>query len=87
MKLLLLLVLVIFVLLFVAGILVPRASRRMHGGFGRLVRRGEEKTEESAGKVGDATNSTLGAVRRGADSSAEAGREVRDQLEGPPRRK
>ena len=85
MKLLLLLVLVVFVVLFVAGVLVPRASRRMQGGFGRLVRRGEEKTDDSGGRVGDATNSTLGAVRRGADTSAEAGRDVRDKLESQSR--
>jgi hypothetical protein len=82
MKLLLLLVLVVFVVLFVAGVLVPRASRRMQGGFGRLVRRGEEKTDHSAGKVGDAASSTFGGMRRGTDTSAEAGRNVRDKLEG-----
>ena len=82
MKFLLLLVLVVFVVLFVAGVLVPRASRRMQGGFSRLVQRGEQKTEDNAGKMGDATNSTLGAVRRGADTSASAGRDVRDKLEG-----
>ena len=86
MKFLLLLVLVVFVVLFVAGVLVPRASRRMQGGFGRLMRRGEDKADDSAGKVGDATNSTLGAVRRGADTSAEAGRNVRDKLDSESRR-
>ena len=53
----------------------------MQGGFGRLLRRGEDKTDDNAGKLGDATNSTLGTLRRGADSSAQAGRHLRDKLE------
>ena len=80
MKLVLLLVLVLFVVLFVAGVLAPRASRRMQDGFTGLMSRGEEKTEDSGGMVGDATNSALGSVRRGAAGSAEAGRDVRGKL-------
>ena len=81
-KLVLLVVLVVFVVLFVVGVLAPRFSRRMQGGFSGLIRRGERKSDENAGKLGDATNSTLGGVRRAADSSAEAGRNVHDKLEG-----
>ena len=80
MKLLLLLVLVFFVMLFVAGVVAPHASRRLQDRFGRLMRRGEHKTEDSGGRVGEATNSALGAVRRGADTSAEAGRDIRGNL-------
>ena len=82
MKLLLLVALLAFVVLFVAGMVSPRGSRRMQDGWSRLFRRGEHTSDERAGAVGDATNTTLEKVRRGGEASARAGRSVRGKADG-----
>ena len=66
--------------LFVAGLFAPRKSRKLQRRFARLLRRGERKSSNKAGKLGDATQKTAKAMRRAGDKSAEAGRGLRSKI-------
>jgi hypothetical protein len=76
----LLLFVVACIVLFFAGLLAPARSRRLQQRFARLVRRGEQKSDRNAGKLGDATERSLRTGRRMGDRSAEAGRSLRRKL-------
>jgi hypothetical protein len=78
----LLLGLVFCAVLFVAGFVAPKRSRRLQKGMDRILRKGERKSDRSAGRLGDWTEASLEKVRRVGDKSAEAGRSVRKKL--PP---
>ena len=73
-------VIVLCVVLFFTGVLRPGRSRRMQGGVDNLSMKGEEKSDQSAGPVGDATESSLRVARKAVDKSAEKGREAHDKL-------
>jgi hypothetical protein len=70
------------VVLFLAGLIAPRRSRRLQERIDRLLRRGEDKANRNAGKVGDAQAKSLNVVRRAGDKSADAGRSLRKQAPG-----
>ena len=80
MRILLVLLVVACVVLFFAGLIVPRRSKRLQRRWDRLIRRGERKGDRNAGKVGDATEASLRWTRKAGDKSAEAGRAARDKL-------
>jgi hypothetical protein len=68
------------IVLFVAGVVVPRRSRRLQGWYDRLLRRGEHKGDRKAAKLGDMTETSLRGARRAGDASARAGRKTGDKL-------
>jgi len=82
MKLLLLLGAAVCIVLFVAGVVSPAASRRLQGVMHRWTRRGEARGDASAGRAGDVTRDSLKKVRDAGDTSARAGREMHDKLTG-----
>lgn len=73
---LILLGLLLCVVLFFAGLLFPRRSRKLQEKVGKYLRRGERKGDERAGKLGDATNTALKKTRKATEHSADAGRAV-----------
>jgi hypothetical protein len=74
--------LLLCVVLFLAGLIAPGRSRRLQRAMDRMLRKGERKSDSSAGRVGDWTEGSLKKMRQAGDKSAEAGREVRRKL--PP---
>ena len=70
------------VVLFVAGFIAPRRSRRLQARIDRLLRRGESAGNRNAGKVGDAQAKSLEVIRRAGDKSARAGRSARERAPG-----
>ena len=79
--LLIILVLVIVcIVLFLTGVIAPNRSRKMQSSVDELSRKGEAKSNRSAGRVGDATQTALEKARGAADASAEAGRQVNDKI-------
>jgi hypothetical protein len=79
----LLLILVVgCIVLFFAGLISPLRSKRLQAWYDRLLRRGERKSGESAGRLGDVTEKSLRGSRRAGDRSAEAGRKLRGKLPG-----
>ena len=74
--------LVVCVVLFVTGIFSPARSRRMQAKVDDLSMRAENKSDENAGKLGDATRMGLERSRAAADASAKAGRAVHDKVTG-----
>ena len=73
--------LVVFVLvLFVAGLVSPRRSKRLQRRLSRILRRGEETSERRAGRLGDWTETAIRLVRKLTDKSAEMGRKLRCKL-------
>jgi hypothetical protein len=73
---------VVCVVLFIAGVISPRRSRRMQEGVDRLSRWGEDKGDRRAGRFGDVSRKSLKKMRGGADASARKGREVHDRFTG-----
>ena len=85
MKLLLPLVLVGVVLclvLFIVALISPSRSYRWQAFSGRWFRKAEDKSDESAGRVGDMTRETLRVTRRATEKSADGGREIHGKLPG-----
>jgi hypothetical protein len=78
----LVLVVVFCVVLFFAGLIAPRRSKRLQAWYDRVLRRGERKSAENAGKVGDLTGKGLRRGRRAGDRSAETGRKLHQKLPG-----
>jgi hypothetical protein len=68
--------LLLCIVLFFAGLIAPRRSRRLQRWVDRMFRKGERKANRSAGRVGDATKHALRWTRRAGDRSAAAGRKV-----------
>lgn len=66
--------------LFVVAVVSPGASRTLQGVLHRMTRKGQEKGERRAGRMGDWVSNSLKKLRRAGDKSAEAGREVHDKL-------
>lgn len=73
-------VLLVCIVLFVAGIFSPRRSRRMQRRYSDLSKKTEGKSGDTAGPVGDITRTGLEKARHGADASARAGRRVNNEL-------
>lgn len=73
---------VVCVVLFIAGVFFPGRSRSMQRGVARLVGKGEDKGDENAGRVGDLTRDSLKKMRKAADASAEKGRAVNERVTG-----
>ena len=71
---------VVCVVLFLTGAIRPGRARRMQGGVERLSKKGEEKSDRTAGPIGEATESSLRVARKAADKSAEKGRQAHDKL-------
>jgi gas vesicle protein len=83
MKLLLPLILVgviVCLVLFIAALLSPPRSHRLQEFTGRWFRKGEDKSDESAGRMGDMTREALGITRRATETSADAGREIHEKV-------
>jgi hypothetical protein len=79
MRILLLLIVVVCVVLFVAGVVAPERSKKMQHWIAEKLRRGERKGDENAGKLGDMTNTMLEKSRTATDKSAEGGRKVNEK--------
>ncbi len=75
-------VLAVCVLLFVTGVFSPTRSKRMQAKVDELSMKAENKSDENAGKLGDATRAGLERSRAAADASARAGRRVHDKVTG-----
>ena len=67
---------VVCVVLFIAGVISPRRSRKMQRGVDHLVEKGEERAGDNAGRLGDATEASLRKMRGASDASAQKGRDV-----------
>ena len=76
----LLLIIVICVVMFTAGLVAPGKSRSFQQRFSRLLHRGERKSSRNAGRVGDASQKSLKLSRRAGEKSARAGRDARRKL-------
>jgi hypothetical protein len=70
-------IILLVVFLFVAGVLLPRRSRRLQRWMDNRLRRGERKGARSGGRVGDWAARALQLLRRYGDRTVEAGRRVR----------
>ena len=79
MRILLVLIVLVCVVLFLAGVFAPERSKKMQGWVAKKLRKGERKGDENAGKLGDLTNTTLEKSRQASDKSAEGGRAVHDK--------
>ena len=82
MRILLVAVVLFCIVLFFAGLIAPRKSKRLQRWYDRLLRRGERKSDAKAGKIGDLTEKGIERSRRMGDKSAEAGRALRSRLPG-----
>ena len=71
---------VVCIVLFVTGVISPRASRRMERKVDGIGRKGQSKGEAKAGKPGDATAKMLKGARHAAATSADKGRRLHDRL-------
>lgn len=78
--LLLLFLLIVCIVLFVAGVISPRGSKRLQSAVDKLSKKGEGKSDRSAGRVGDAAQTALEKARSAADASARSGRRVHDKI-------
>jgi hypothetical protein len=67
------------VVLFFAGLFAPERSKKLERRVAGLLRKGERKAEDSAGKVGDATKASLKNLRKASRKSAETGRAVNEK--------
>ena len=67
---------VICIVLFALGAVSPGRSKQLQRRVDSASGKGERKGDEKAGRFGDATRRTLEKMRRGADRSAEKGRDV-----------
>lgn len=76
---------VVCVILFVTGLFSPSKSRRMQSRTEGLARKGQDKGEHTAGRMGDMVSSTLKKSRKAAGRSAEKGRELHDRFGGQDR--
>ncbi|MDQ3933159.1 MAG: DUF6411 family protein [Actinomycetota bacterium] len=66
--------------LFVVGLVAPRQSKRLQRGLGRQLRRGEDKGDRKAGRLGDWTETAIRWARKISERSAEGGRKLRRKL-------
>ncbi len=67
-------------ILFLAGVISPRRSKKMQAKVDDLSRKGERGGEENAGRVGDLTRRGLEKSRDAADASANGGRRVNEAV-------
>lgn len=72
--------LVVCIVLFIAGVVAPRRSKKMQAGVDKLSKKGEGKGDSNAGKLGDLTSAALEKSRAAADASARAGRAVNEKI-------
>jgi hypothetical protein len=68
------------VVLFVAGVVAPRRSRRLEAKYARLMRRGERKGDRKGGRIGDLTERMLKRIRLMGQGSARGGRKLRRKV-------
>ncbi|SRR6266511_80759 len=81
MRVLLVLIVVVCIVLFFAGVFAPERSKKMQAWVAKKLRKGERKGDENAGRMGDVTNTMLAKSRQATDKSAEGGRAVHDKAE------
>jgi hypothetical protein len=74
--------LIVCIVLFLVGLFSPRRSRRLQGAVDDISRKGEGKSDERAGRLGDVTRDALEKARGAADASARAGRRVNKRVRG-----
>jgi hypothetical protein len=78
---LILILAIVCAVLFVAGVIIPRRSRRMQEWVSRTARNAERKSDQSAGPIGDVTRAGVKKMRHAAEASARGGRRVRARFE------
>ena len=71
---------VVCVILFVTGVFSPKRSRRLERSVDRFADKGTTKGDRNAGRFGDASKGMVKRMRRAADASAKAGRDVHDRM-------
>ena len=71
---------VVCVVLFLAGVFRPKRSRRMQERTGALARKAEDKGKQKGGKLGDVAQAVLRRSRHAADRSAEKGRQINERI-------
>ena len=79
MRVLLLVIVLVCIVLFVAGVFAPERSKRMQTWVAQKLHMGERHADEKAGKVGDLTNSMLEKSRSATNASARGGRKVNEK--------
>lgn len=72
--------LLVCVVLFVLGVFSPSKSRRMERWVDKLSKKGENKGDKNAGRVGDMTSVALEKARSAADASGRGGRQVNQKV-------
>ena len=72
--------LLVCIVLFVVGVFSPRRSLRMQSRVDDLSKKGEGKSDENAGRLGDLSRDGLEKARGAADASARAGRRVNERM-------
>jgi hypothetical protein len=68
------------IVLFILGVVVPRRSKRVQASLDRRLEKGRQKSDRSAGVLGDWTARLLGFMRRAADKASRAGRRLRGRF-------
>ena len=76
----LLLVVIAMIVLFFAGLIAPRRSKRLERWIDSRLREGRRKSNRNAGRIGDWTAKSLAWGQRLADGALAAGRRVRSKL-------
>lgn len=72
--------LVVCIVLFLAGVISPSRSKKMQASVDDLSKKGERKGDENAGRLGDLTSAALEKSRDAADASALAGRGLHERI-------
>ena len=78
--LLVVILLIVCIVLFIAGVSAPQRSKKMQSKVDKLAKKGENTGDRNAGKLGDITSTALEKSRAAADASARAGREVNEKI-------
>ena len=82
MRVVVVLVVLMFVVLFTAAVIAPRRSRRLEEWMDDRLEHIEDRGDDRAGRLGDWTAKTLNWTRRGNRKVAETGRRTRAALPG-----
>jgi len=68
------------IVMFLAGVIAPRRSKRLEAWVDKRLRKGRRKSERNAGRIGDLTAKSLAYGQRLADGAVKYGRRVRTWL-------
>lgn len=75
-------ILIVALVLFLAGLIAPRKSKRLEGWISDRLERGQQKGRRGAGFLGDWTAKALHWGQKLLEGAASAGRRARDRVSG-----